>query len=167
MFIETVPNRKSPPCILLRETYRQDGKVRHRTLANLTNWPQDIVEGFRSLLGRRRISPSAEQPATGSFKITRSLPHGHVSAVFSAMRTLGVAELLGSRNCTERKLCLAMIAERILSPGSKLATSRHLSTQTRNTIIPDLAGAPGWQQDTEPTPLQKKALDHIATLKKM
>jgi hypothetical protein len=136
MFIETVRNRNSPPCILLRETFRINGKVRHRTLANLTNWPKDILEGFRALLEYHR-NPKAHVPPSSShsFKITRSLPHGHVAAVLSVMRKLGIPKLLGSKGSPERDLCMAMIATRILFPASKLATSRALARETLNSTL--------------------------------
>ena len=135
MFIDTIPNRNSPPCVLLRETYREGGKVHHRTLANLSKWPEDVVEGLRSMLERRRQGSDASADATHGFKIIRSLPHGHVAAVFSAIRKLGLPGLLASRACPERQLCLAMIVERILSPGSKLATSRHLHSRTCSSTL--------------------------------
>ena len=135
MFIESVRNRNSPPCLLLRETYRDAGKVRHRTLANLSKWPKPVVEGLRALLKGRR-DPVVPGCAPGqSFKITRSLPHGHVSAVLSTMHKLGLPRLLGSKACPERDLCMAMSAARILFPGSKLAASRALGTQTLNSTL--------------------------------
>jgi len=135
MFIESVRNRKSPPCVLLRETYRDAGKVRHRTLANLSKWPRPVVEGLRTLL-KGRPHPDAPLCAPGQpFKITRSLPHGHVAAVLCAMRKLALPRLLGSKACPERDLCMAMIAARILFPGSKLAASRALGAQTRNSTL--------------------------------
>ena len=135
MFIESVRNRNSPPCLLLRETYRDAGKVRHRTLANLSKWPKPVVEGLRALLKGRR-DPEVPGCAPGqSFKITRSLPHGHVSAVLSTMHKLGLPRLLGSKACPERDLCMAMIAARILFPGSKLAASRALGAQTLNSTL--------------------------------
>jgi transposase len=135
MFIESVPNRNSPPCLLLRETYRDAGKVRHRTLANLSKWPKPVVEGLRALLkGHHDPGVSASAPGK-SFKITRSLPHGHVSAVLSTMRKLGLPRLLGSKACPQRNLCMAMIAARILFPGSKLAASRALGLQTLNSTL--------------------------------
>lgn len=135
MFIETVRNRNSPPCILLRESFRDAGKVRHRTLANLSKWPKPVVEGLRALLKGRR-DPEASPCAPGQpFRITRSRPHGHVAAVLSAMRKLGVPRLLGSKACPERNFCMAMIAARILFPGSKLATSRALGAQTLNSTL--------------------------------
>jgi len=135
MFIESVPNRNSPPCLLLRETYRDAGKVRHRTLANLSKWPKPVVAGLRVLLkGHRDPGESASAPGQ-SFKIARSLPHGHVSAVLSTMRKLGLPRLLGSKACPQRDLCMAMIAARILFPGSKLAASRALGSQTLNSTL--------------------------------
>ena len=88
MYIETVPNRNSAPCILLRESFRQEGKVKHRTLANLTDWPKRIVAGMGLLL--KGYQPSAAV-SSESFRITRSLPHGHVEAVLRVVRTLGLA----------------------------------------------------------------------------
>jgi hypothetical protein len=129
MFIERIPNRNSPPCILLRETYRQAGKVKHRTIANLSKWPPGVVEGLRRLFQSERHPDTVT--SSPNFRITRSLPHGHVDAVLSTMRKLGIAHLLGSKPCPERNLCMALIASRILFPGSKLATSRALDPETR------------------------------------
>lgn len=160
MFIEPVRNRNSPPCILLRETYRHDGKVKHRTLANLSKWPPGIVEGLRRLLKSSR-NPHATT-SSPDFRITRSLPHGHVAAVLSTMRKLGIAHLLGSKACPERNLCMAMIASRILFPSSKLATSRALDPETRLSTLAqecelpedfdenDLYAAMDWLQPRQP-----------------
>lgn len=140
MFIETVRNRNSPPCILLRETFRLGGKVKHRTLANFSKLPADVLAGLRSLL---KASPAA--PGTSgstSFRIRRSLPHGHVAAVLSTMKSLGIAHLLGSKATPERQLCLAMIASRILSPASKLATSRTLRAETSTDTLAQECGIP-------------------------
>ena len=132
MYIETVANRNSPACILLRESFRQEGKVKHRTLANLTDWPKGIVAGLRLLL--KGHQPSATVSAE-SFRITRSLPHGHVEAVLRVVRTLGLDRLLGSKLSPERNLALAMIVARILDPGSKLATARSLDCQTLSSTL--------------------------------
>ncbi len=132
MYIETVPNRNSPPCILLRESFRQDGKVKHRTLTNLSQWPLHLVDGLRLLL-------KGQQPAAAigseSFQITRSLPHGHVDAVLTCVRKIGLDRLLGSKSSRERNLALAMIVARILDPSSKLATARSLDCQTLSSTL--------------------------------
>ncbi len=132
MYIERVPNRNSPPCILLRESFRHEGKVKHRTLANLTDWPKHILAGLRLLLEGQ--SPSLTL-SSESFRITRSLPHGHVQAVLGVVHTLGLGRLLGSKLSPERNLALAMIVARILDPGSKLATARSLDCQTLSSTL--------------------------------
>jgi hypothetical protein len=132
MYIETVPNRNSPPCLLLRESFRVDGKVKHRTLANLTDWPTHIVTGLRYLLKGHQPSDTL---SSESFRITRSLPHGHVVAVLEVVRILGLERLLGSKLSRERNLALAMIVARILDPSSKLATARSLDCQTLSSTL--------------------------------
>src|ERR1700732_4592187 len=132
MYIETVPNRNSPPCILLRESFRDEGKVKHRTLANLTEWPKHILAGLRLLL---KGHPPSATLSSESFRITRSLPHGHVQAVLRVVRTLGLDRLLGSKLSPERNLALAMIVARILDPGSKLATARSLDCATLSSTL--------------------------------
>ncbi|MFA6271409.1 MAG: transposase [Candidatus Paceibacterota bacterium] len=140
MFIERIPNRNSPPCILLRETYRQAGKVKHRTIANLSKWPPGVVEGLRRLFKSEQYHDTGT--SSPAFRITRSLPHGHVAAVLSTMRKLGIPHLLGSKPGPERDLCLAMIASRILFPGSKLATSRALGAETLASTLGQECGLP-------------------------
>src|SRR5271166_3720743 len=93
MHIESVPNRKSHPTILLRESYRADGKVKKRTLANLTHWPEPLVEGLRTLLRGGVALEKANQALT----ISRSLPHGHVAAVLGTAGLLGLPKLLSER----------------------------------------------------------------------
>ena len=126
MYIERVPNRNSPPAVLLRESYRQDGKVRKRTLANLSKWPDELVEGLRTLLRGGVALPSLD----AAFEIVRSRSHGHVAAVLGIMRRLGIEPLLDRRPTRERALSAAMIAARILEPRSKLATARGLASET-------------------------------------
>lgn len=125
MYIDVVPNRTSPPAILLRVASREGKKIRKRTIANLSDWPAEQVEALRLLLrGERLISPDS------LFAIERSLPHGHAQAVLTTMRRLGVAKLLGATRCRERDVVEALIAERILHPGSKLATTRTWTSST-------------------------------------
>jgi transposase len=125
MFIERVPNRNSPPAILLREAWREGKKVRKRTIANLTHWPSAKVEALRSLLKNETLVASKE-----AFVIERSIPHGHVEAVLGAIKKLGLDGLIASTRCRERDLVVAMIAERLIHPCSKLATTRLWHTTT-------------------------------------
>ena len=119
MYIDTVPNRGSPPAILLREGWREGGKVRKRTIANLSGWPKQQVEALRRLLkGEPMVS------AREAFAVHRSLPHGHVEAILAAMGRLGVDRLIASRPSRQRSLVLGMIVQRLIDPGSKLACTR-------------------------------------------
>jgi len=138
MFVETVRNRNSPPCILLRETFRENGKVKHRTLANLTKWPPEIVEGLKLLLKSRKTG-NGTAPG-GTFRIVRSLPHGHVEAVLRTIRALGLERLLFSKPCPERNLVVAMIAARIIEPASKLATTRAVGGATATSTLGEACG---------------------------
>jgi hypothetical protein len=131
MHVETIPNRNSPPAILLRESYREGGKVRKRTLCNLSHWEPAHIEGLKAILkGGTVISPDHE-----AFTITRSLPHGHVAAVLDTVRKIGLDAILGPKGNRCRDLVLAMIAARIVDPGSKLALARALSPATATSSL--------------------------------
>ncbi len=119
MHIQIVPNRGSPPAVLLRESYREDGKVKKRTLANLSSLPADQIEAIRAVLRGDKLAPVAE-----AFTIVEAQPHGHVQAVMAAMQQLGMAELIASQPDARRDRVLAMLAARVLSPHTKLATTR-------------------------------------------
>jgi hypothetical protein len=125
MYIEGIPNRNSPPAILLRETWREGQKIHKRTLANLSHWPPEKIEALRRLL-----RDEALVVAKDAFVIERSVPHGHVEAVLGTIRKLGLDGLLSSTRSRERDLVVAMIAERLIHPCSKLATSRLCHTTT-------------------------------------
>lgn len=127
MYIAVVPNRNSPPAILLRESFRQNGKVLNRTLANLSHWPPAQIGALRQVL---KGDYSAAPTLPSAFTITRSRPHGHVAAVCGTMQRLQLPELLDPEPSRMRNAVLAMIAARILHPGSKLATSRCLREET-------------------------------------
>ena len=120
MHVDIVPNRTSRPAILLREAWREDGKVRKRTIANLTG----VISEEQALVLRRVLKGEALVAPADAFEITRSLPHGHVLAVLLAMKRLGVENLLASRPSKERSLITALVAFRVLNPKSKLATTR-------------------------------------------
>ena len=125
MYIATIPNRSSPPAILLRESYRQAGKVKTHTVANLTRWPADKIEAFRRVLRGETLVPVNE-----ALVVERTLPHGHVLAVLGTLRRLGLERVLHSRPRRQRALVVAMIVARILDPRSKRATARGLDDET-------------------------------------
>ena len=131
MYIEKVPNRNSPPAILLRESWREGKKTCKRTLANLSHWPKGKIETLRRLLRDEKLVPMGE-----AFVIKRSLPHGHVRAVLGGLRKLGLDRVIGSKRSRERDLVVALVVERLLHPGSKLATTR---TWKASTLAEDLA----------------------------
>jgi hypothetical protein len=127
MYVVKVPNRGSPPAILLRESYRDAGKVKNRTLANLSSWPEAKVDALA------RVLKGQPPPATGldgAFEITRSLPHGHVAAVLGTARQLGLEELIDPGPSRLRDLVTAMAVTQVIAPASKLAMARGLRDAT-------------------------------------
>jgi Transposase DDE domain len=136
MYIEAVPNRNSPPAILLRESYRQDGKVCKRTLCNLSDWPTAHIEGLRGVLKGGTVIP-AERDA---FTVVRSLPHGHVAAALGTARRIGLDRILGADGDRRRDLVLALLVSRILDPASKLAVARALSPATAASSLGEALG---------------------------
>jgi len=125
MYIESIPNRNSPPAILLREAWREGKRICKRTIANLSQWPSEKVEALRRLLKDEPMVVAQE-----AFVIEESRAHGHVEAILETIKKLGLDELIGSRRIRERDLVVAMIAERLLHPCSKLATTRLWHTTT-------------------------------------
>lgn len=119
MYIDTVPNRNSPPAVLLRESRREGKKTIKHTLANMTHWPADVVEVIRRTLKGETLCSASDL-----FAIDASVPHGHVEAVLGTVRRLGVDTLIASKPCRERDLIVALVVERLLHPASKLATLR-------------------------------------------
>lgn len=134
MYVTEVPNRSSPPAVLLRESYRDGKKVKTRTLANLTHWPQQKVESLRRVLkGKTVVSPE------DAFEIQRSLPHGHVAAVLGSLRRIGLEALIDRRPSRERSLVVAMIVARVIDARSKLGTVRGIAEETAfNTLGEEL-----------------------------
>jgi Transposase DDE domain len=130
MYVARVPHRNSPPAFLLREAWRQGGKVKNRTLANLSHWPPAQIEALRQVLkGHTKLS--SQLP--GAFQSVRSLPHGQVAAVLAMMRQLKLDQLLPDE--PQRARVLALIAQRVLQPASKLATARALRTETAHSTL--------------------------------
>jgi hypothetical protein len=127
MYVVRVPNRGSPPAILLRESYREGGKVKNRTLANLSSWPEAKVEALSRVL---KGQPPPAAGLDGAFEITRSLPHGHVAAVLGTLQAVGLEELIDPVPSRHRDLVAAMAAAQVIAPDSKLAIARGLRDQT-------------------------------------
>ena len=126
MYIEHVPNRNSPPAILLRESYRDGNTVRKRTLANLSSLPPEVIEGLKVLL-RGGVAVSCADEA---FVIERSLPHGHVAAVLGAARACGAEHWFAAAPAPVRSVVMALLVARVVSPASKLTTHRMLRDET-------------------------------------
>lgn len=143
MYVATVPNRGSPPAVLLRESYREGGKVKNRTIANLSHWPEHKVEALRlALKGKAPITD-----LSSAFEIARSLPHGHVAAVLGTLRTLGLEELISSNHSRQRDLVVAMIVAQVIDPASKLATSRGLRADTASSSLSEVLGVSSCDED--------------------
>ena len=143
MYVARIPNRGSPPAVLLRESYREAGKVKNRTLANLSHWPEHKVDTLaRALKG---LPPKLE--LAEAFEITRSLPHGHVAAVLGTARALGLEELIDAAPSRRRDLVTAILVAQVIAPGSKLATARGLRTQTATSSLGQVLGVAGCDED--------------------
>jgi len=136
MYIETVPNRGSRPAILLREGWREGKRVRKRTLANLSDWPQAKIDALRAVL---KGAPAGTAPED-AFEIRRSRPHGHVAAVLGSVYRLGLDRLLDRGRSDQRDIIVALIVARILDPRSKLATVRGLREDTLSSSLGELLG---------------------------
>jgi len=137
MHVDLIPNRNSPPAILVRESYRQNGKVKKRTLANISHWDPEVIAGLRVLLKGGHASTTALED---QFSVERSLPHGHVAALLGVLRGIGLHTLLERKSGKQRALAMAMITARILLPGSKLALSRHLNPATATSTLGEELG---------------------------
>lgn len=169
MHIDVVPNRKSRPAILVRESYREDGKVKKRTLANISNWDPEVIAGLRVLFKGGHASAT---PLQDQFRIERSLPHGHVAAVLGVLRGIGLHTTLERKSGSQRALAMALIAGRILFPGSKLALSRHLNSATATSTLGeeldldevdehDLYGAMRWLLERQEKIEGRLAKEHL------
>jgi transposase len=143
MFIDVVPNRDSPPAILLRESYRQGAKVRKKTLANLSHWPPAKIEALRAVL-KGASTPFALEDA---FHIARTRPHGHVAAVLGSLRKLELDTLIAPKRSRARDLCIAMIVGRILQPRAKLALSRALAPETLQSTLGEVLAIENANED--------------------
>jgi hypothetical protein len=170
MYVVKVPNRGSPPAVLLRESYREAGKVKNRTLANLSSWPEAKVDALARVL-KGQPPPAAD--LDGAFEITRSLPHGHVAAVLGTARQLGLEELIDPVPSRHRDLVVAMAVAQVIAPASKLAIARGLRDATAATSLgevlhlgscdeDDLYGAMDYLQARQDTIQDALAARHLA-----
>ncbi len=168
VYIETIPNRTSPPAILLREGYRENGKVLKRTLANLSHWEPQLIEHFRVLLK----GGVAVESAASVLTIERALPHGHVAAVLGAARGVGSAAWFGGAPKEQEPLLQAMLVARVLEPASKLATHRSLHDDTATCSLgrvlgvgqcsaDDLYRALDWLHEAQPAIERRLARQHL------
>jgi len=151
MYIATIPNRGSPPAYLLREGYREGGKVKTRTLANLSKLPPEALAVLRQVLKGNTLIKASD-----AFEAIASHHHGHVQAVRVAMQRLGLEKLIASRTSRQRDLVVAMVAARILEPDSKLATTRWWNSTTLPAMLnvsdadeDDLYAAMDWLLDRQ------------------
>ena len=144
MYVVKVPNRGSPPAILLRESYREAGKVKNRTLANLSAWPEAKVDALARVL---KGQPPPAAGLDGAFEITRSLPHGHVAAVLGTARQLGLEELIDPVPSRQRDLVTAMAVAQVIAPDSKLAMARGLRDQTAAGSLGEVLHLGGCDED--------------------
>jgi hypothetical protein len=143
MYIESVPNRNSPPAVLLRESYRDGARIKKRTIANLSDWPSELVEGLRTLLKGGTAAPADQQ----SIIVRRALPHGHVAAVLGTLRDIGLDRILGPTGNRPRDLVIAMMVARLITPASKLATARMLDPATAASSLGDILGLGAVDED--------------------
>ena len=117
---------------LLRHTYRQNGKVKHLTVGNLSDLPDDLIEVMR-----KRLAGEPLPAENDDVEIVRSLPHGHVAAVLGTLQKIGLDRLIASKPCREAQLVIAMIVLRIIAPGSKLANLTGLQAETAEHTLAD------------------------------
>ena len=144
MYVVKVPNRGSPPAILLRESYREAGKVKNRTLANLSAWSEAKVEALSRVL---KGQPPPAAGLDGAFEIARSLPHGHVAAVLGTARHLGLDELIDPVPSRHRDLVVAMAVAQVIAPDSKLAIARGLREETAASSLGAVLGLGSCDED--------------------
>lgn len=137
MYVARIPNRNSRPAILLREGYREQGKVKNRTLANLTQWPAEKVAALEAALKGQAVSGV---PLQDAFDVVRSRPHGHVAAVVGTLRRIGLDGVIEVAPSRLRDLCVGLIASRVFAPGSKLGLARGLRPETLTSSLGEVVG---------------------------
>lgn len=139
MYIERVPNRNSPPAVLLRESWRENGKTKKRTVGNLSSLSDEMIEALRATLAGD-VMPAAMafvQPQE-SLELSHALLHGHVAAIVATLKKSGLLQTIDRKPSRQRDIVAAMIADRLLHGDSKLATARHCQTETAATTLGQL-----------------------------
>lgn len=164
MYVERIPNRNSPPAILLREAWRENGKIRKRTIANLSDWPEDKIEALRRVLRDEPVINPQE-----ALVIEASRPHGHVEAILGTIGKIGLDECIFTKRNRQRDLVMAMIVERLIHPCSKLATTRLWNSSTLGDELGvgdadenELYDALDWLLAAQPRIEKKIAHKHLA-----
>lgn len=166
MYVATIPNRNSPPAILLRESFWEEGKVKNRTVANISHWPMAQIEALRAVL-KGDLLGVVPDPV-----VERSLPHGHVAAVIGAARSIGLERMLSGQHTHERDLAMALICGRLINPSSKLALSQTLCPWSaphtlgqelgvENATEDELYGAMDWLLERQEKIEKKLAKKHL------
>ena len=125
MYVARIPNRNSPPAYLIRQSYRDGGKVKTRTIANITR-----LGGEKIALVRKVLAGEDLVAVDQAFQVRRSLPHGHVAAVLGTLKRIGLPRILDPRPSPQRELAVALVVARVLDPASKLATARAKAPET-------------------------------------
>ena len=138
MYIEKIPNRNSPPAVLLRESYREGEKVKKRTLANLSKLSDEVVDNLKLVLKGAKAFKQDSIP--DNFQIIRSLPHGHIAAVLGTLKNLGLPQIISEDSSRERNLVIGMIVARLINPKSKLATARGFHQETCSSSLGQILG---------------------------
>lgn len=164
VYVERIPNRTSPPAMLLREAWRDHGRVRKRTIANFSAWPAARIEALRRVLRDQPLVCADEL-----FTVETSLPRGHVEAILGLLRRLGLDTAIASKRSRARALVLAMIVERLIHSCSTLATTRSWSTTTLgesplgvvDADVDELYDALDWLLARQPAIEQKLARRHL------
>ena len=174
MYIERVPNRNSTPAVLLRESWRENGKTKKRTVGNLSSLPDEMVEAVRAAL-KGEVVPAAEaiSEPEKTLEIVNARQHGHVAAVVAMIKKSGLLQTIDRKPSRQRDIVVAMIADRLLHGDSKLATARHCQNETAATTLGELLSledldehecylAMDWLLERQQSMQKKLAKKHLA-----
>lgn len=163
MYIDIVPNRNSPPAVLLRESWREGKRTRKKTIANISDWPAEKIEALRRVLCDKPLVSLEDV-----FQAESATPHGHVEAILGTIAKLGLDQMIASKRSRERDLVVAMIAGRLIAPHSKLASTRVWKMTTLSeqldlgeVDVDELYDALDWLLERKPHIEKKLAARHL------